>query len=334
MPSIDDTVVRLLYYFSPKISEKSLATRVKAIQPEITENDVHQVLLRLSHKGLCKIEQKEGGEIVASLTARGSGALVGGLDERLEVRKAPTIQLLDSPVPMGVPGLDEMIQGGIPPGTVVLIKGPPGSGKTILCAQFLYAGIRTYDDNAVFISFDVPKFDFFKQAKELQMDFEPFDRKRFEFVDAAPIRLVATDSLIHPESKRKDRAAVISLCQEIEQNVERMKAKRVVIDTLTSLSILYQDAVERRVGMLALFEALHKMGCTALITTEVGQHGAVEPEEYLSDGVIDLDRILVGRALVRAISVHKMRRRDIDIQARPFRITPRGIEVFPKDSVF
>jgi circadian clock protein KaiC len=54
-------------------------------------------------------------------------------------------------VQTGIPGLDEMIGGGIPRGRVVLVVGGPGTGKTILCAQFIYAGIVTFGETGAFI---------------------------------------------------------------------------------------------------------------------------------------------------------------------------------------
>ena len=48
-------------------------------------------------------------------------------------------------VKTGVPGLDEIISGGFPKGTITLISGPPGGGKTILCCQFLYKGVEEGD---------------------------------------------------------------------------------------------------------------------------------------------------------------------------------------------
>lgn len=210
--------------------------------------------------------------------------------------------------------------------------GPPGAGKTILSAQFLEKGIKTYGHNALYISFDVPKTAFLKQMK--QFGFESFESNRFEFVDAAPIRLVATDPRIQPDPSKKGRVAIVSLCQEIEKKVEQTKAKRIVIDTLTCLSMLYDDIVERRVGILALFEALHKLRCTAVVTAEIGQSGVVEPEGYLSDGVIVLQTVQVGRSIVRSLQVEKMRETAIDMQPRPYRITPSGIEVFPKESIY
>lgn len=331
-------ILRLLYYSPEPLSEDSLVTRITPLQDQMTnretiEKDVRRTLLKLSRDGLCKITHGKDGKTRASLTDSGFRSLAGGPDELFEIRRAPSVQLVEEPVTTGIPGLDEILGGGIPPGSVVLVRGAPGSGKTILSAQFLHAGITKYDHNAVFVSFDVPKAEFLKQMKQLTFDFEYLGGDRFEFVDAAPIRFVASDSRIQPEPGKKGRVAVISLCEQIEKKTEQMKAKRIVIDTLTSLSMLYRDAVERRMGMLALFEALHKLGCTALVTAEVGEPNVVEPEEYLSDGVINLQAVQVGKAIVRAISVNKMRRRAIDMVPRPYSITPKGIEVFPKESV-
>lgn len=328
------TILRLLYYSPEPLSEDSLVTRISPIREasrDTVGKDVHQSLLELSRDGLCKVTTIEGGKTAASLTEEGVRSLVGGHDERLEIRKAPSPPMADEIVSTGIPGLDEITGGGIPSGSVVLVRGPPGSGKTILSGQFLHAGIGKFDHNGVFVSFDVPKADFLKQMRDLGLDFEKVGN-RFEFVDAVPIRLVASDSLI--QTDKKGRVAVVSLCEEIERKVEETEAKRIVIDTLTSLSMLYGDSVERRMGMLALFEALHKLGCTALVTAEAGEPNVIEPEEYLSDGVIHLERLLVGRAIIRAMSVYKMRRRSIDMQPRPYRITMKGIEVFSKESVY
>ena len=50
-----------------------------------------------------------------------------------------------------------MLEGGIPRGRVVLIVGAPGTGKTILCTQFLVNGINLYDENGIFISLEETK---------------------------------------------------------------------------------------------------------------------------------------------------------------------------------
>ena len=70
-------------------------------------------------------------------------------------------------VKTGIPGLDEMLDGGIPEGSVVLVMGEPGSGKTVMCSQFLYYGISELGEKGVFLSLDHPR-EVFMKRNELQ----------------------------------------------------------------------------------------------------------------------------------------------------------------------
>ena len=60
-------------------------------------------------------------------------------------------------VETGIPGLNELIGGGIPEGRVILLVGGPGSGKTIFCSQFLWKGISDLEESAIFVSLDESK---------------------------------------------------------------------------------------------------------------------------------------------------------------------------------
>ena len=83
----------------------------------------------------------------------------------------------------GVPGLDSLIEGGIPKGSTVLIAGYSGSGKTILCSQFVYDGF-TKDENGLYISFSESKAQFYANIRTLGMDFDKFERQgKFTFLD-------------------------------------------------------------------------------------------------------------------------------------------------------
>ena len=75
-------------------------------------------------------------------------------------------------VKTGISGLDDIINGGIPKNTVNLISGPPGSGKTILCYQFLYKGIQE-GDKCLFLTLDKKVEGLLIQANELGFDFQP-----------------------------------------------------------------------------------------------------------------------------------------------------------------
>ena len=52
----------------------------------------------------------------------------------------------------GVPGMDEILYGGIPQNNLVVISGDPGSGKTCLCLEYLYNGVVEYNEPGVYIS--------------------------------------------------------------------------------------------------------------------------------------------------------------------------------------
>jgi circadian clock protein KaiC len=88
----------------------------------------------------------------------------------------------------GVPGLDSLIEGGIPKGSTLMVVGTSGSGKTILCSHFLYDGLTTKEESGLYISFSESKAQFYANLKTLGMDFNKFERQaKFAFLDFASL---------------------------------------------------------------------------------------------------------------------------------------------------
>jgi KaiC/GvpD/RAD55 family RecA-like ATPase len=328
----------ILYYASSpkKLNERSLSLRAKAILPETSTEELHSTVRKLEREGLCTATPDEKGALEWSITDAGL-ALLGGPDERLEIRS----EELETVKPKlrigtGITGLDEILGGGIPVGNVVVVRGSPGAGKTILSAQFLYTGITEHDESGVFVSFDVTRTAFLRQLAGLQMHFRRYEGKRFAFLDAAPVRLLSTDSKIDRDPTGQARIAITNLRDDIDAKVKEIRAKRLVIDPITSLTMLYADVIDRRLGILTFFESLNKMGTTSIVTAEASRIGGsrvVEPEEYVSDGVITMETLRVNKTFQRVIQVEKMRETPIDRQPRPYRIGDKGIEVYSKESV-
>ena len=75
----------------------------------------------------------------------------------------------------GVPGLDSLIEGGIPKGSTIMVVGNSGSGKTILCSHFLYHGLTAQEENGLYISFSESKAQFYGNIKTIGMDFDKFE---------------------------------------------------------------------------------------------------------------------------------------------------------------
>jgi KaiC/GvpD/RAD55 family RecA-like ATPase len=80
-------------------------------------------------------------------------------------------------VKTGIEGLDNIIQGGLPKNSITLVSGPPGSGKSILCFQFLYDGIQK-GEKCLFLTLDKKTDGILVQAEELGFDFKPAMEKQ------------------------------------------------------------------------------------------------------------------------------------------------------------
>lgn len=90
-------------------------------------------------------------------------------------------------VSSGVPGLDEIISGGFPEGSLILVSGSPGTGKTTVGLQFLYQGTKN-NENGVYVSFDEPKKSVINYGREYGMDFEELEKnKKICFIEYTKI---------------------------------------------------------------------------------------------------------------------------------------------------
>jgi len=157
----------------------------------------------------------------------------------------------------GIPGLDEILGGGIPAGRVVLLVGGPGAGKTILATQFLVNGVRNYGENSAFVSMDESKQHYFSEMEKFGWDLGKLEHERkFAFVDASPIRTIPGEVKIGKMTIGKKDFSLLSLIEGIKGGVKAIGAKRIVIDPIASLVFQFPDIVPRRNAVLDLIEAL------------------------------------------------------------------------------
>lgn len=238
----------------------------------------------------------------------------------------------------GIPGFDELVDGGLPRGRVILLVGGPGTGKTIFCAQFLVKGVTEYDESGLFVSLDENKFHLYREMSKFGWDLAKLEASgKFAFVDASPIRHIPGEVKLGKLTIGKREFSMASLIDVVRRNVETTRAKRVAVDPVASLIFQYPELGERRTAILDLIEALVGTGATCVLTTELRASGlerSVQLEEYLAHGVVIMQTLQAGKGLLRAISVEKMRETLIDTQPRPYKIGKEGIEVYPRESIF
>ena len=244
-------------------------------------------------------------------------------------------------LPTGVPGLDELLNGGIPEGRVVLVVGGPGSGKTTLASQFLYKGISDYNENGVFVSIDEEKEHYYNEMINFGWDFSQVEKdNKFSFLDATKMSRAAMlreRMNLESQSLRGKQLQIDKLVEKIESVIDEIGAKRVVLDTLATLFHRFPDPIERRVAIIDLIELLSDLKITTVITTELGKltlDREVTVEEYQAHGVILMQTLYSSGLTSRALQVVKMRGTKTNSNLVPYRISGAGIEIFPDVTLF
>ncbi|MCI4372386.1 MAG: KaiC domain-containing protein [Thermoplasmata archaeon] len=224
-------------------------------------------------------------------------------------------------VPTGVAGLDEMLGGGFPAGSVVLVTGLPGTGKTCLGLQFLLSGVA-HGEKSVFLSLeeDVP------QLTETARQFHwPVD----EAVRNGSLKIVRLDP-------KETRQSLHRIQGELGKELEALGATRIVLDSVSLLNMLSDDEPGRRTTLFALAGACRASGATTVLTAEADpRHPEITRDglsEYVSDGVILLGYRTGGdgHRVGLSLRVLKMRRTAHVRTVQPYSIGPNGLVVDAK----
>lgn len=228
-----------------------------------------------------------------------------------------------------------MLAGGLPQGKVVLVLGEPGTGKTVLCSQFLHRGSVEKGENGVFIGMNEPKTRLMTEMRELGMDFASLEKTgKFGYVDATEVRRIPEQAKVGRIPVGGRELGLANLIDLMEDGIGKISAKRIVLDSISDLIFRFPRIEDRRPAVLDIVEALQATGATCLLTSELlstGESRRLQPEEYLAEGVIILRIVKKG---VRTIQVSKMRGAKIDAAPRPFVIRENGLEVLAREEVY
>lgn len=222
-------------------------------------------------------------------------------------------------VSTGIPGLDEILHGGLVPGRAYLLRGGPGTGKTVIGLHFLTAGVAA-GERALFISLGEPEQRLEENAASLGMDLTGIT-----FYDISPTAEYFTQSqsydIFSPAEVERE-----PITQQIIALMESERPQRVFIDALTQFRYLSTDPLEFRRQMLALLRFLTDHGATVLFTSEASDTAPDDDLMFMSDGIIHLSLGDDGRG----VSVSKFRGSDFQSGRHSLRITGSGVVVSPR----
>ena len=236
-------------------------------------------------------------------------------------------------VKTGIPGMDEILNGGFPKRNVVLLAGGPGTGKTIFGMQYLWAGISQYDEPGIYVALEEHPVQVRINMEQFGWDVRPYEENgKFAVVDG----FTAGIGEAAKREKYVVRAPddVQTLVDVIRTAIRDIGAERVVVDSVTTLYLT--KPVVARNTVLQIKKVLSGMGCTAILVSQVSvtDRGFGGPGvEHAADGIIRLDLEEVKGELQRSLIVWKMRGTAHSMRRHPFEITSEGIKVFPDKTV-
>ncbi len=224
----------------------------------------------------------------------------------------------------GIEGLDVMLKGGLIKGRAYLIKGGPGSGKTILSMQILLEGAKR-GEKVAYVTLMEPE----DKLRE-NMSALGFDLSKVNIIDLSP----TSDHPILMSVIEPEKGIDLNTFRSVLENILVEAVDIIAIDPITMFKAMMPET-QYRAGILRLIRLFRrKLGSkSATVILISSSLELVDIDDYLVDGVIELRTVEVGGRIVRALKIVKMRGSDFDEVLRPYRITNRGIEVYPDLSV-
>ncbi|HTT74304.1 MAG TPA: ATPase domain-containing protein [Thermoplasmata archaeon] len=224
-------------------------------------------------------------------------------------------------VPTGIPGLDEMLGGGLPAGHVVLVTGLPGTGKTCFGLQYLMAGAAV-GEKGVFLSLE-------EDAPQLLESGRQFGWPVDEATKSGLLKVVRLDP-------KETRQSLHRIQGELGAELKSLAPRRLVVDSVSLLNMLSDDEPSRRATLFALAAACREAGATTVLTAEADpQHPEVSRDglsEYVADGVVLLGYSTNpdGHRVGLALRILKMRRTAHARSVQPYAIGAAGLAVDAK----
>ncbi|QPV62165.1 KaiC domain-containing protein [Halosimplex litoreum] len=227
---------------------------------------------------------------------------------------------------LGIEGLDNMVQGGIPLRHLIVIVGGAGTGKTTFGLQFLQHGLEKEDtDRGVFITLEQTYEDIMATAEERGWEFERHEAEgNLAVIDLDPVEMANS---------------LDNIRGELPELIEDFDADRFVLDSVSLLEMMYDDVSSRRTEVFDFTQSLKEAGVTTVLTSEANEdnpyasrHGIIE---YLTDAVLLLRYVRSETQETRlAVEIQKIRNANHSRETKPYEITMDGISVYEQANIF
>ena len=223
----------------------------------------------------------------------------------------------------GVPGLDQVLRGGLQAQRLYLVEGAPGAGKTTLALQFLLAGAAS-GRRGLYITLSESEEELRSVAATHGWSLDGIEL--FELVTEEGLDPDSEQTVLHPSELELGETT-----RGVMARVEATRPNLLVFDSLSEMRMLAQNPLRYRRQVLALKQFFRQRECTVLLlddrTSDVGDLQL----HSIAHGVITLEQVPVEFGSERRrLRVMKMRAAQYDGGFHDFSILPGGLRVFPR----
>jgi KaiC/GvpD/RAD55 family RecA-like ATPase len=217
-------------------------------------------------------------------------------------------------MPTGIPGLDDMIEGGLPIPSITLVAGDAGAGKTTLCTQFLCKGADRGEHGLYLLTFGGPTDLLFNFASSYEFVKRTYFEKEIYYVEL--------EGIIE-KAGRSDE-----LLEAVEIEIDGVKPARIVMENLSVLEEVLKDDYWR--FLIKLSHLIKTKGLVALVAEEA-LPGAPYPIQIaqVADGIILLHNVEMNLTRMRSIEILKMCGTSHHLGKRAVDISAKGMVIYP-----
>jgi circadian clock protein KaiC len=236
----------------------------------------------------------------------------------------PATHQLEPRLHTGIPGLDDVIQGGMPAGHLYLVEGNPGSGKTTFGLQFLLSGVAA-GEHTLYVTLAESRRELEQAAAS-----HGFDISKMEVFEVSPPELASKPldqyTVFHPSE-----VELADVMQSILDRVAQVKASRIVIDSMSELRMLARDPLRYRRQIMTLKQFFMGQNITVLLLDDRSGQDTDTQLQSIAHGVIRMETLERDFGTVRRqLEIRKLRASAYREGFHDYVIRQGGLLIFPR----
>jgi circadian clock protein KaiC len=219
-----------------------------------------------------------------------------------------------SKIKTGIKGLDNLIEGGLASGSLHIIAGGPGTGKTMLCGQLAYNIAKNLDTGVVFVTFEETTEFLIRNLKYIGIDLAPLHKaNKLRLLDLYTIRGEGLEGLF----------------SYMLETIDEINARVLILDSLTAFLAACKTDFEIRTFMKKIEQRLREQDITTIATLSVRDRDNLGLESFIADSVMYFENKMQETNFVTRFAVLKMRGTDHSRRFHRVLLTSEGVSISP-----